>query len=198
MLRCISQKSLSGARVNWRDIGYLANGKQRQQQAYEVIEKYRILDSLSPYDPALVSTVCVNLDIPQSDLDIICHAPDLPTFARFVRTTFAKYPEFVIKEGEAVVVRFLLDAFPIELYAHPLPIEQQNGWRHLTQMARLLAVGGPKLRDAVRAKKLEGIKTEPAFAQTLSLHGDPYAAMLALENLSGQQLRNLVNRSFTG
>ena len=48
---------------NWKDIAYLENGTQRQHQAFRLLKKHIVLESLSAFDPILVSTVCVDLDI---------------------------------------------------------------------------------------------------------------------------------------
>jgi ribosomal protein S18 acetylase RimI-like enzyme len=58
---------------------------------------------------------------------------------------------------------------------------------------RLLVIGGAALRERVRELKRAGVKTEPAFAQVLGLAGDPYAALLALEDWSTPRLRSLVH-----
>ena len=46
---------------------------------------------------------------------------------------------------------------------------------------KLLQKGGHLFRRRVMELKTRGIKTEPAFALVLGLQGDPYEALLTLE-----------------
>lgn len=45
-----------------------------QQKAYQVITDHAILEKLAQYNPILVGTIPINIDIEESDLDIICYA----------------------------------------------------------------------------------------------------------------------------
>jgi hypothetical protein len=54
--------------------------------------------------------------------------------------------------------------------------------------SRLLDILGPDFRNGIIALKKQGIKTEPAFARMLGLSGDPYRAVLAIENYGDEQL----------
>lgn len=79
----------------------------------------------------------------------------------------------------------------IELFCQKVATDHQWGVRHFRVQARLLALG-PHLKDAVMQLKREGLKTEPAFAQVLSLSGDPYVALLDLEPLDDAQLQEII------
>jgi hypothetical protein len=59
---------------------------------------------------------------------------------------------------------------------------EQTAWRHFLVERRLLELGGPVFRAAVACERAHGMKTEPAFAAVLRLEGDPYRALLYLED----------------
>ena len=65
----------------------------------------------------------------------------------------------------------------------------QYAYRHMIVEARLLKIGGPAARPAIRRLKREGRKTEPAFAHYFDLEGDPYETLLELDGLDVDALR---------
>ena len=184
--------------MNWRNIAYLQHGTPRQQAAHATIIDLGVIDALRPFDPALVSTVCVDLDVPGSDLDVICELHDAEALAATIRTHFADRPHFSLRrttDPARLVAAFETTTFPVEIYAEPCPVDQQSAYRHLTAMARLLNRRPKTLRHHVRRLKRAGWKTEPAFAHCLGLDGDPYAAMLALEAADDATLDALLCRA---
>ena len=62
---------------NWHDIAYLQSGNERQNNAYSALNKLKILKILREYNPTLVGTIPIEIDISESDLDIICEVYDL-------------------------------------------------------------------------------------------------------------------------
>ncbi|WP_315817765.1 DUF4269 domain-containing protein [Paraflavitalea speifideaquila] len=62
------------------DIAYLQQGTGRQQAAYHTLTTHGVLTALAPYDPILVGTIPINIDIESSDLDIICYCQDKQAF----------------------------------------------------------------------------------------------------------------------
>jgi len=178
----------------WRDISYLEHGTPRQRLAYSCLTGLKILDALKQFDPILVSTVCLDIDTPASDLDIICEAHDPELFHAIVAKYFGTYSRFNVRRSEsdpsAVVCQFFTDDFEVEIFAHNVPTEQQNAYRHLIQINRVVTLGGAAVREAVRNLKLAGIKTEPAIARILALEGDPYKAVLDLEHRSDGDIIN--------
>lgn len=179
-------------RRDWRDSSYLMIGTERQRSAYASLRESRVLEILTPYDPVLVSTVCVDVDIPSSDLDIICEARDLGEFSQFLSAAFAQFPGWAMHRSDrsppAVVAQFFIGSWEYEIFGQNKPVERQAAFRHLNQINRVLCIGGDTWRDAVRSLKLEGMKTEPALARCLGLDGDPYEAVLSLEQLSDEEL----------
>lgn len=191
----------ASARANWRCLDYLAHGNERQRSAHALLTA-GLWDELAAQcsDMALVSTLAIGLDLPGSDLDILCQHPDPAAFA----ATFADQGWQASAKGDNI---WLLErvfpcaadsgcdnriaSWPLELYVTPAPIETLNGWRHLTLMAALLQrFGDAFYREVLRLRLEQGLKGEAAMCRLLGLAGDPYAALLTLEG------RNLAELSW--
>ncbi|MGG4442294.1 DUF4269 domain-containing protein [Brevibacillus fortis] len=182
----------------WHDLSYLGRGTLRQKAAWEAIQKTHIMEILSVYRPVLAGTIPLDIDVKQSDLDIICESHDLKQFEQAVRTVFGCLHGFEvthldIKSIPTCVIQFLTADFWFELFAQPVAVEKQNAYRHMDIEARLLEIGGLNAYQHIRALKQSGIKTEPAFAQYFHIPGDdPNEALLQLELLTEQELRERV------
>ena len=181
--------------MNWRNIEYLKTGNERQQKVYEIITKLDILNELAKYDATLVSTICIGIDIEESDLDIICQVSDFDEFRIVLRKLFSQYQEFYQwenKEKDYIVCSFHTDDFLFEIFGSTQAVEEQNAYRHLSIMNRLLDLGDRKLRDEVRFLKKLGLKSEPSFAKILNLNGNPFEEMLKIEDYSDDELKVLL------
>lgn len=166
-------------------IDYLLAGTPRQRAAYRVLTQAGIFDHLATYHPTLAGTIPLDIDIPGSDLDILCEVYDFAPFAALVQTHYGHLPDFyqntkALNGTPAHISRFSYPAspFPIEIVAQPVPVREQRAFRHLCAEAALLAQGGAPARAAIRALKLSGVKTEPAFGQYFGLEGDPFQVLL--------------------
>ncbi|MCJ2186750.1 DUF4269 domain-containing protein [Novosphingobium beihaiensis] len=159
----------------------------------EVLDRMALLARLAAFDVRVAGTFPLGIDVPGSDIDLLCHAPDSHRFAQAVWDACADYPEFAIYqwtyEDRPVVAGFVLHHIPFEIFGQAIPVSKQHGWRHFEVERRLLALGGDALREAVMAARMAGMKTEPAFAQVLGLEGDAYEALLELSKLDDQALR---------
>lgn len=184
--------------MDWQDITYLKTGNPRQQAAYDALAQARIFDVLREYDPVLVGTIPIGVDIEDSDLDIICYAPDLDAFDTLVHDHFHDADEFVTwrnnrGDGDYTVANFRAYGFIFELFAQDKPVKKQNAYRHMVIENRLLQLGDNKAREAIISLKQQGLKTEPAFAQYFKIQGaDPYIALLKLDTYDECQLRKLM------
>ncbi len=160
-----------------------------------------LLALLAPRKPALAGTFPLGLQGAGSDLDVLCEGADLDAFEREVcaflaaRAVAPSRVARVASAPEASVVAFGWGGLAIEVFCQPLPFHAQAGFRHMIVEGRLLVAGGSALHDEVRARKSGGAKTEPAFAAALGLDGDPYAALLALEDAPGGALRATIARA---
>jgi ADP-ribose pyrophosphatase YjhB (NUDIX family) len=180
----------------WQDLDYLATGTPRQRAAFVCLQQLALFADLRTYTPTLIGTVPLAVDTAQSDLDIACFSSDLDAFAA-ATDRYAVLPRFRRQRKEirgvpSMVVAFASGAFDLQLFAQPLPILAQYGYRHLTVEARLLAYGGERARQAIRQLKGSGVKTEPAFARYFGLTGDPYEELWDLSLVDEERLRETV------
>ena len=172
---------------DFRDIGYLKTGTPRQRQAFRTLTELGILARLKAFDARLAGTIPLDVDIPGSDLDILCQVArsEMDAFAALLGQTYGHLPGFSLtrkqRYGHPVILcDFSFGGFPIQVYGSPTPVDRQRAWVHLLTEAHLLAGAGPEAREAVRALKLAGMKTEPAFARVFGLAGDAYEALYEL------------------
>lgn len=178
---------------NWHDITYLKLGNERQKNTYSALNKLKIFKILREYDPTLVGTIPIEIDILESDLDIICEVYDLEEFEGLVIKSFNKYDNFRI--GRQTVKGLLTSLsyfgysnFLIEIFGQPKPVIEQNGYRHMIVEKKLLEISGESARkQMVKLKKL-GLKTEPAFAEYFNLKGDSFDELLKLSRLNKEEL----------
>lgn len=179
---------------DWRDLTPLRTGTPTQRAAAAALDACGALRHLDPFDALLAGTFPLGVDVESSDLDVLCYAPELASFADLVTRSFARVPAFTVSARDirgrpVVIAQFESLGIPVEIFGQPVPVEQQHGFRHMLVEDRLLGLGGAELREKVRALKRAGMKTEPAFARILGLPGDPYDALLALENVPDAELR---------
>lgn len=171
--------------IDFQDIIYLKDGNDRQKSAYQSLVKHHVLEKLAAFDPILTGTIPINIDIPESDLDIICYWEDIDEFIISVEKSFAKEENFslrkeTINERATVIANFWMDDFEVEIFGQNIPTVKQNAYKHLLIEYQILQEKGENFRKEIIALKQSGIKTEPAFAQLLGLAGDPYLSLLKL------------------
>jgi hypothetical protein len=180
------------ANTNWRDISYLRDGAPQQRLAFQTLSKLGILSTLSHYDPILVSTVCLNIATPSSDLDIICEVHDHARCIDDVTRHFGSFSRFSVRGSAlavpATVIQFFTEDFEIELFGQALPVQRQAAHLHLRQTHRVIQLGGERWRRDIQKLKSDGVKTEPALAQLLGLAGDPYQAVIKLQDHDDETL----------
>jgi hypothetical protein len=58
-------------RTDWDKLVYLASGNAKQQASLRLIRAHQLMEPLREYDPIIVGTFPVNIDVPDSDLDKI-------------------------------------------------------------------------------------------------------------------------------
>jgi len=165
------------------NIDYLKNGDESQQQALSVLKDNRILEKLHGFTPVLAGTIPLNINIDNSDLDILCYWDNQQYFINALRDNFEKYDSFtlqqvVINNIETVLVNFWCDGFEVEVFGQNIPVKEQMGYLHMIAEYGILKHFGKDFRQQIIGLKKEGYKTEPAFAKLLNLEGNPYIALL--------------------
>lgn len=158
----------------------------------EALAECGVLVALASFDPRVAGTPPLGLDLPGSDIDVLCFAPDAHGFTDAVWHNFSTAPDFTAKQltrtPRPVVASFEVAGWRIELYGEAIPVAQQRGWRHFAVERRLLGLAGEGLRRQVLALRHLGLKTEPAFAAALKLRGEPYLALLDLSERDDETL----------
>lgn len=169
--------------TDFTNIQYLQNGSKKQIQAFKVLSQNKILFNLSEFDPILVGTIPINIDIENSDLDIICYWKNKSNFIEKLKVTFGNQSEFKIREtlidnDETVVANFKIEGFEMEVFGQNIPTKNQNGYKHMIIEHQILKTKGENFRLEIIKLKQNGYKTEPAFALLLGLKGNSYVELL--------------------
>lgn len=165
---------------------------ERYWRAQQAIAELRLFQLLAAYRPLLAGTIPLGIDLPESDLDIICQVTDQGAFRRDL-APLASQADFRVRTKPGVIIcNFTYSGFAFELYGQPGPPERSQAYLHMVAEARLLALAGPGAVQAIRALKAKGLKTEPAFAAYFGLAGDPYQVLLELAEAPLAELVELV------
>jgi len=172
--------------IDFTKLDYLKSGNERQKRTYEVLQKYQVFEKLKSYSPVLAGTIPLEIDIEGSDLDIICEVDlefredflDDISFSRLIPADVdIKVENVIINEEKSIVINFMLEEFPIEIFGqNRLPV-QQNAYRHMMAEYRILQEKGEDFKHRIIELKRQGIKTEPAFGLLMELK-NPYEDLL--------------------
>ena len=174
--------------IDFLTLEYLKNGNPRQRLAYEELLSHHVFSKLRKFHPILTGTIPIEIDLPQSDLDIICHCEDHGAFAESLESAFHNEEGFLlqtkcINDELTTIANFRLKHFEIEIFGQNIPTEEQNAYRHMRVEHYFLKKKGSDFREQIIKLKENGLKTEPAFAKLLGLQGNPYEEMLKLYKL---------------
>jgi len=121
--------------MDFLNIDYLKTGNPKQLKAFEALTRNNILSLLSDFNPILVGTIPIHIDIENSDLDIICYWENKEDFIQKLKLNFENKSQFIIREAlidnlAAVIANFTIDDFEIEIFGQNIPVENQNGYKH--------------------------------------------------------------------
>ncbi|WP_345742010.1 DUF4269 domain-containing protein [Cellulophaga baltica] len=172
--------------MNFRNIEYLKSGNERQKLAFSEIKKYKVLEKLKKYNPILAGTIPIEIDVPESDLDIICECQNHSEFKAYLLDQFSQKKDFKVysilqNDIESTIAEFKTENFLFEIFGQNIPTERQDAYRHMIIERNILEEKGFEFKQKVKDLKSSGIKTEPAFAKLLGLEGNPYIELLKLE-----------------
>ncbi|MCR1027044.1 DUF4269 domain-containing protein [Cellulophaga baltica] len=172
--------------VNFRTIEYLKSGNERQKLAFSEIKKHKVLEKLKKYNPILTGTIPIEIDVPESDLDIICECQNHSEFKAYLLDQFSQKKDFKVysilqNDIESTIAEFKTENFLFEIFGQNIPTEKQDAYRHMIIETNILEEKGFEFKQKVKDLKSSGIKTEPAFAKLLGLEGNPYIELLKLE-----------------
>lgn len=159
----------------------------------QLVGRLRLMERLKAFNPLVVGTIPLDIDVAGSDVDVICEASNLSSFVLHCQREFGEFRGFSsaivdVRHEPSAVVTFVFD-LPFELFAQTRSSREQWGYRHFIIEQRLLALASDNFRQRIRALKQGGMKTEPAFAQLLGIEGDPYVELLQLEEQDDESLR---------
>lgn len=169
--------------INFLNIEYLKTGNEKQQKAYQVLVDNDIFKTLSNFAPILAGTIPINIDIANSDIDIICYTPNKGLFIEVLNNNFSDKKEFNSSENtvfNSIKANFYIDGFEFEIFGQNIETTKQNAYRHMVIEHKILLEKGENFRQEIIKLKQQGIKTEPAFAKLLGLEGNSYEELLKL------------------
>lgn len=174
--------------IDFTKIDYLKNGNERQKRAYEVLTRYQIFEKLKNYSPILAGTIPIEIDIEESDLDIICEVDlnfeedflEEVSFKKIIPVeTEVTVENIMIENEKAIVMNFRLEEFSIEIFGQNGPVTKQNAYLHMIAEYKILQEKGEDFKQKIINLKKQSIKTEPAFGILLNLE-NPYEDLLKM------------------
>lgn len=169
--------------IDFTKIDYLKDGNEKQRRVFQVFTKYQIFEKLKNFSPILAGTIPIEIDVDESDLDIICEVENMVEFEKLLSQIFfgldsgLKIETVTINGIESLVCNFKLDGFPIEIFGQNKPTTQQNAYLHMIAEYKILQKKGENFKQKIIELKKKGLKTEPAFGILLNLK-NPYEDLL--------------------
>jgi hypothetical protein len=178
---------------DWTTIKHLREGGARQRNAYRLLAELAIMEVLQPYAPLVVGTIPIGIDLPESDIDIICEVHDFEAFEQLVRERYSAMQQFQCSQRSVLGMMRIVACFSyggerFELFGQPVPTNEQNGYRHMVVEHKILTIMGAEAGLRIKQLKSQGLKTEPAFGILLELEGDPYRQLIEMWEWSDNRL----------
>lgn len=166
-------------------------------RVFSALKKSDILKILKPFGPLIAGTFPLNINVAGSDIDILISADDLSLVKKILTEKFGYSPDFkcsemVIKDDPTLLVSFSYQGIDFEIFGQQTPSIKQRGYLHFLIEERLLKIGGRSFAEKIKKTRLQGLKTEQAFAKIIGLNGDPFEELLIIQKQSNQALKALV------
>lgn len=177
-----AEVSVEHAELRLLGTEYLRSGSPRQRRAAAALAALGVGDLPGVREWALAGTVPLEVDLPESDLDVLVCTSEVTAARDALTSQFGELPQFAAwahsAEADAWCVTFSFHGFVIEFFLQDRDLAEQRAFRHLVAEYVLLQRHGAEFRQQIFELKQSGLKTEPAFAHALNLDGDPYLALL--------------------
>lgn len=181
--------------MDFKNIEYLSEGNFIQRKSYKILKKIEIFTILKEFNPILVGTIPLGINVENSDLDIVCELRN--RLKKIIIENFSKYSKFQVRERkDSFICNFFVENIEIEIYASKIKSEETNGYKHMVIENKILKITNSRFKKAVIELKKEKIKTEPAFAKILKIEGDSYEKLLELEKYSEKELELLIDKIY--
>jgi len=168
---------MKGFLMDFTNIKTYQFGTPKQQEMYRIVSALN-LDVLKHFNPIVVGTIPLDIDIETSDIDIIFELTDKTLFINRLETYFSQHIAFKLEVSNDIFCTFIVDGTKIEFYAQDEKTMLQNGYKHMVKEHQLLLQFGQEFKDEILALKNLGVKTEPAFVLLIGLFGNPYKSLL--------------------
>lgn len=178
----------------FKSIDYLKNGSLIQKKAFKILTKTNIMPILKKFDPVLVGTIPIEINIETSDLDIICEVYNFKEFIKTIKDNFSDYDRFEVKKHKKyVTANFFVDNFEIEIYGESLAVENQNAYKHMCIEYRILKLmESTSFKNEIIEMKECGLKTEPAFCKLLGIDKNCYKKLIEMNHRTDLEIKNRV------
>jgi len=172
---------------------YLAGGNRRQREVYHILSQLHIQEVLKRHRPVVAGTIPIDVDVEDSDIDILCEYASPGDFEKTLRQHFSGQKDFRFRPTrsrgeESLVASFDYKGYKIEIFGQMRPPAEQDGFVHMIVEHRILRLCSRRFREEVRRLKREGLGTEPAFARLLGIDTDPYETLRGFKNLNDGEL----------
>ncbi|WP_017185850.1 DUF4269 domain-containing protein [Alkalibacillus haloalkaliphilus] len=178
----LPKENISSVNGLFDSLAAMNSGNCRQRQAVAAIKRLGVLTDLSKYAPIVCGTIPLQIDLEESDLDIILYITNLNQFEQEVFNLYGHLPDFTLERklirAEAVVkANFNFGGFEFEFFGQDQPTHKQHAYLHMVIQAEILK-RDKSLKNQIIKLKEKGYKTEPAFCEVLGIDGDPYIGLL--------------------
>lgn len=121
----------------FKDVEYLKVGNLKQKQSYKILKNIKIFKILEEFNPILVGTIPIGVDVDKSDLDIVCeiNLKNKDSLKNISTKNFSQFKNFKIintfSTTGVIVINFFVDDMEIEIYASKVSSFETNGYRHM-------------------------------------------------------------------
>jgi hypothetical protein len=181
------------------DLKNLSRGTERQKLAFQALQRLGIFELLKEHCPVVAGAIPIDIDLPESPLEIICSTDNLETFSEDVNQHFRDCEKFelhhtVFRNQPTVTAKFTAYGFQVELFAQGQSVFTQPTVLYTLLEARILTFAPKEAKDKIRELKKQGLTTEQAFAQCFEITGDANEELLKLAKLPDKEILIIAHR----